>query len=87
MHSILKTQSLHTKRQEVVPKGHMPVYVGEEADKKGYFVPLSYLSHPIFHDLLLHIEQEFGFHHPMGGLMITYTKEAFFSLTSALHRR
>jgi len=87
MHSILKTQSLHTKRQEVVPKGHILVYIGEEIDKKRYFVPLSYLSHPIFKDLLLRAKEEFGFQHPMGGLMIPCTEEAFFSLTSALNRR
>ena len=85
MHSILKAQSLYTKKQEVVPKGDIPAYVGEEADKKRYFVPLSYLSHPIFQDLLLHAEEEFGFHHPMGGLTIPCTEEAFFSLTSALN--
>ncbi|KAL2925019.1 Auxin-responsive protein SAUR21 [Bienertia sinuspersici] len=37
-----------TKNQQVVPKGYIPIYVGEQADKKRYVVPLSYLSHPVF---------------------------------------
>ena len=82
---ILKQQSLHAKKQEAVPKGHIPVYVGDEAEKKRYVVPLSYLNHPAFQDLLLRSEEEFGFHHPMGGLTIPCTEEAFFNLTSSLN--
>ncbi|KAL2925009.1 Auxin-responsive protein SAUR50 [Bienertia sinuspersici] len=55
-----------TKNQQVVPKGHVPVYVGEQADKKKrYVVPLSYLSHPTFQVLLQRAEEQFGFNHPM----------------------
>ena len=84
---IVKQQPLLTKKGKPVPKGYIPVYVGDEADKKKYVVPLSYLSHPAFQDLLLHAEEEFGFSHPMGGLTHTLpcTQEAFFNITSALH--
>ncbi|KAF6139951.1 hypothetical protein GIB67_023047 [Kingdonia uniflora] len=39
-----------------------------ESQKKRFTVPLSYLSHPSFQDLLSRAEEEFGFNHPMGGL-------------------
>ena len=79
----VKQQSLHAKKQEAVPKGHIPVYIGDEAEKKRYLVPLSYLSHPAFQDLLHRAEEEFGFNHPMGGLTIPCTEETFFNLISA----
>uniref|UniRef100_A0A803LPJ7 Uncharacterized protein n=1 Tax=Chenopodium quinoa TaxID=63459 RepID=A0A803LPJ7_CHEQI len=72
------------KSQQVVPKGHIPVYVGKQADKKRYVVPVCYLNHPAFQDLLRSAEEEFGFHHPMGGLTIPCTPETFFKLTSEL---
>ncbi|KAL0764006.1 hypothetical protein Bca101_080157 [Brassica carinata] len=50
-----------------VPKGHFPVYVGENRTR--YIVPITFLSHPEFLILLQQAEEEFGFHH-MGGLTI-----------------
>ncbi|CAN0902464.1 Auxin-responsive protein SAUR20 [Linum grandiflorum] len=52
-----------------VPKGFLAVYVGE-TQKKRFVVPVSYLSQPLFQDLLSMAEEEFGFDHPMGGLTI-----------------
>ncbi|CAN1143138.1 Auxin-responsive protein SAUR20 [Linum perenne] len=52
-----------------VPKGFLAVYIGE-TQKKRFVVPLSYLSQPLFQDLLSMAEEEFGFEHPMGGLTI-----------------
>ncbi|XP_057545716.1 auxin-responsive protein SAUR21-like [Amaranthus tricolor] len=72
------------KSQQVVPKGHIPVYVGEQADKKRYVVPLTFLSHPTFQELLQRAEEEFGFNHPLGGLTIPCSEEMFFGLTSEL---
>ncbi|XP_019055014.1 PREDICTED: auxin-responsive protein SAUR23-like [Nelumbo nucifera] len=66
-----------------VPKGHFAVYVGE-AQKKRFIVPISYLSHPSFQDLLGQAEEEFGFHHPMGGLTIPCKEDQFLDLTSRL---
>ena len=82
---ILKQQVIHAKKEEAVPKGHIPVYVGDDAEKKRYVVPLSYLSHSAFQDLLLRAEEEFGFHHRMGGLTIPCTEETFFNLMSTLN--
>ncbi|KAF6139151.1 hypothetical protein GIB67_002413 [Kingdonia uniflora] len=52
-----------------VPKGHLAVYVGENKKKRAV-VPLSYLKHPSFQDLLSRVEEEFGFNHSIGGLTI-----------------
>ncbi|KAB1207562.1 Auxin-induced protein X10A [Morella rubra] len=52
-----------------VPKGYLPVYVGE-SQKKRFVIPISYLSQPSFQDLLSQAEEEYGYSHPMGGLTI-----------------
>lgn len=79
-----KLQSLLTKHQSDVPKGHFAVYVGE-MEKKRYVVPISYLNHPSFQDLLRQAEEEFGYDHPMGGLTIPCNEDAFVNITSRLN--
>lgn len=59
-----------------VPKGHFAVYVGE-SQKKRFTVPVSYLKHPSFQNLLSQAEEEFGFNHPMGGLTIPCSEQVF----------
>lgn len=76
-------QHLHSRNHSNVPKGHIVVYVGE-AQKKRFVVPISYLNHPSFVDLLNRAEEEFGYNHPMGGLTIPCKEEAFITLTSQL---
>ncbi|CAI0438320.1 unnamed protein product [Linum tenue] len=67
-----------------VPKGHVAVYVGEvEMMMKRFVVPISYLSHPTFQDLLRKAEEEFGFDHPMGGLTIPCREDAFIDLLAS----
>ncbi|OVA12638.1 Auxin-induced protein [Macleaya cordata] len=87
---ILKLQSLLIRNQLSpaapivdVPKGHCAVYVGE-SEKRRFVVPVSYLNHPSFQDLLSCAEEEFGFDHPMGGLTIPCKEAAFVALTSRL---
>ncbi|MED6208336.1 Auxin-responsive protein saur21 [Stylosanthes scabra] len=83
---IFKSTSQHLQggnQSNVVPKGHIAVYVGE-LQKKRFVVPISYLSHPLFVDLLDRAEEEFGFNHPMGGLTIPCKEDAFINLTSQL---
>ncbi|KAK9108998.1 hypothetical protein Sjap_017058 [Stephania japonica] len=67
-----------------IPKGHLGVYVGE-MQKKRFVVPISYLSHPSFQDLLSQAEDEFGFDHPMGGLTILCSEDAFIRLADHLN--
>ncbi|TYJ00619.1 hypothetical protein E1A91_A13G097300v1 [Gossypium mustelinum] len=66
-----------------VPKGHIAVYVGE-GNRKRFVIPVSYLNHPLFQDLLNRAEEELGFNHPMGGLTIPCSEEYFISLTTVL---
>ena len=73
-----------SKNQQVVPKGYIPIYVGDGVDTQRFQVPVSYLNHPTFQDLLQQAEQEFGFNHPMGGLTIPCSSETFLQLTSEL---
>ncbi|XP_061342067.1 auxin-responsive protein SAUR21-like [Gastrolobium bilobum] len=78
-----QAQHLHSGNQSNVPKGHIAVYVGE-LQKKRFVVPISYLNHPSFLNLLNRAEEEFGFNHPMGGLTIPCEEDAFINLTSQL---
>ncbi|KAL8051234.1 hypothetical protein ABFX02_06G134100 [Erythranthe guttata] len=71
------------KRSNEVPKGHLAVYVGQN-EKKCFVIPLSYLNHPSFQELLFQAEEEFGFNHLMGGLTIPCSEESFIHLTSHL---
>ncbi|XP_055814732.1 auxin-responsive protein SAUR50-like [Solanum dulcamara] len=83
---ILKKCSSLVKKHEHqlpfdVPKGHFPVYVGENRTR--YIVPISCLTHPGFQCLLRCSEEEFGFDHDMG-LTIPCEEFIFQSLTSML---
>ncbi|XP_022944376.1 auxin-responsive protein SAUR21-like [Cucurbita moschata] len=82
---ILKMQAISARNQFNVPKGHIAVYVGE-IQRKRFVVPISYLKHPCFVDLLNRSEEEFGFCHPMGGLTIPCREDAFLNLAARLPR-
>ncbi|KAL9173828.1 hypothetical protein ABFS82_02G015100 [Erythranthe guttata] len=82
---ILRRSLSNERRSVEVPKGHFAVYVGQN-EKKRFVVPLSYLNHPSFQELLCQAEEEFGFHHPMGGLTIPCSEDLFVDLTSRLSR-
>ncbi|KAK6253785.1 hypothetical protein QUC31_015505 [Theobroma cacao] len=72
-----------TDHTTVVPKGHFAVYIGE-AEKKRFVVPISFLKHPSFQNLLSQAEEEYGFNHPMGALTIPCCEEAFLDLICGL---
>ncbi|XP_021738768.1 auxin-induced protein X15-like [Chenopodium quinoa] len=81
---ILKIHSsLNRNQQKSVPKGHIAVYVGDE-EMKRHVVPLSFLRHPSFLDLLHRAEEEFEYNHPMGGLTIPCSEQIFNDLTARL---
>ena len=65
------------------PKGYLAVYVGEKM--KRFVIPVSYLNHPSFQDLLSQAEEEFGYDHPMGGLTIPCNEDVFQHITSCLN--
>uniref|UniRef100_M0ZMU4 Auxin-induced SAUR n=1 Tax=Solanum tuberosum TaxID=4113 RepID=M0ZMU4_SOLTU len=68
-----------------VPKGHFAVYVGKSR-RRDFVIPISFLSQPLFQDLLSQAEEEFGFDHPMGGVTIPCSEDVFVDLTSHLNR-
>ncbi|TYI46504.1 hypothetical protein E1A91_D13G111900v1 [Gossypium mustelinum] len=76
-------RTLSSSETTTVPKGHFAVYVGE-AERKRFVVPLSFLKHPSFQNLLSQAEEEYGFNHPMGALTVPYNEEAFIELTCNL---
>ncbi|KAL8556279.1 hypothetical protein ACS0TY_003916 [Phlomoides rotata] len=87
----MSRRSLSSERRSAssgadVPKGHLAVYIGEN-EKKRFEIPVSYLNYPTFHELLFQAEEEFGFHHPTGGLTIPCGQDLFVDLISDLSRR
>ncbi|AES89355.1 putative small auxin-up RNA [Medicago truncatula] len=66
-----------------VPKGYLAVYVGDRMRR--FVIPVSYLNQPSFQELLNQTEEEFGYDHPMGGLTIPCSEDAFLELTSHLN--
>ncbi|XP_071700668.1 auxin-responsive protein SAUR21-like [Rutidosis leptorrhynchoides] len=78
-----KLQAVRSRNKLDVPKGYLAVYVGE-IQKTRFVVPLSYLEHPLFQDLLRQSEEEFGFDHPMGGLTIRCQEVVFTNIISRL---
>ncbi|CAI0438334.1 unnamed protein product [Linum tenue] len=69
-----------------VPKGHIAVYLSGDDDHhqmKRFVVPISYLNHPMFGELLDMAEAEFGFHHSMGALTLPCDEDSFLHLISS----
>ncbi|KAL7090768.1 hypothetical protein ACP275_12G062000 [Erythranthe tilingii] len=85
IHKMLRRSLSAEKKSTEVPKVHLAVYVGEN-EKKRFVIPLSYLKNHLFQELLCQAEEEFGFHHPTGGLTIPCSEELFIDLTSHLSR-
>ncbi|XP_047940442.1 auxin-induced protein 15A-like [Salvia hispanica] len=83
---ILRRSLSNERRSAEVPKGHVAVYVGDN-EKKRFVIPVAYLNHPSFQELLFQAEEEFGFHHPMGGLTIPCSEDLFVDFISCLSRR
>ena len=67
-----------------VPKGYFAVYI--ETQKKRFVVPISYLSQPLFQDLLSQAKEEYEYNHPIGGLTIPCREYIFLDLTSQLSK-
>ncbi|KAL3621341.1 hypothetical protein CASFOL_036253 [Castilleja foliolosa] len=82
---MLKRSLSNERRSNEVPKGYFAVYVGLN-EKKRFVIPVSYLNHSSFQELLFQAEEEYGFEHPMGGLTIPCTEDLFVNLTSYLSR-
>lgn len=70
-----------------VPRGHFAVYVGDKDDEymRRFVVPISYLKQPMFQALLSLAEEEFGFEHPMGNIVIPCPIRYFVTLISCFN--
>ncbi|KAK9184561.1 hypothetical protein WN943_024911 [Citrus x changshan-huyou] len=55
----------------------------KQALRRALMVPEA-STHPSFQKLLSQAEEEFGFHHPLGGLTIPCSEEIFMDLTCRL---
>ncbi|CAK8576675.1 unnamed protein product [Lathyrus sativus] len=64
-------------------RGYVAVYVGEK--QKQFLIPISYLTQPLFQELLSQAEEEFGYDHPMGGLTIPCTEDVFQNIRCGLN--
>ncbi|XP_012480429.1 auxin-induced protein 15A [Gossypium raimondii] len=73
----------HIVGSKKVPKGYFAVYVGE--NQKRFVIPVSFLSQPLFQDLLGMSQEEFGYSHPTGGLAIPCNEDIFLDVTSRLN--
>ncbi|KAL8556256.1 hypothetical protein ACS0TY_003893 [Phlomoides rotata] len=82
---LISTEDKSERRSAEVPKGHFAVYVGEN-EKKRFVISVSYLNDSSFQDLLYQAEEEFGFHHSMGGLTIPCSQDLFIDLISGFSR-
>lgn len=82
----MRFRQLLTRSQGVsaIPKGYCAVYVGE-SQKKRFVIPITCLNQPCFQDLLRKTDEEFGYHHPMGGLTIHCRHDFFTNLISHLN--
>ncbi|XP_058733612.1 auxin-induced protein 15A-like [Vicia villosa] len=82
--SIIRKSSSSSKAVDM-RKGCFTVYVGEEM--KRFLIPISYLNHNSFQELLSQAEEQFGYNHPMGGLTIPCGEDLFLDITSRLSWR
>ncbi|KAL8233081.1 hypothetical protein R6Q57_002859 [Mikania cordata] len=54
----------HGMKKDKIPKGCMTVTVGhEDEEQKRFIIPVMYLNHPLFMELLKEGEDEYGFHY------------------------
>ncbi|KAF8013580.1 hypothetical protein BT93_I1433 [Corymbia citriodora subsp. variegata] len=78
------TRGQELGNQSEVPKCHVVVYV-DEAQRKRFLDPVSFLNHPSFQELLLRAGEEYGFEHPTGRPTIPCREEASIDLATQLH--
>ncbi|GAB2218144.1 hypothetical protein Droror1_Dr00001362 [Drosera rotundifolia] len=68
-----------------MPRGHFAIYVGNNEEKKRFVVPISYLKHPLFQQLLRKAEEEFGYDYGEGGVTVPCSEYYFNDLLSRIH--
>ncbi|KAJ4826195.1 hypothetical protein Tsubulata_023784 [Turnera subulata] len=72
------SSSMKNTNKPAVPKGFLPVYVGEgEYCKRRFVIPMSCLSMPEFKAFLDRAAEEFGYEHQGGGLHFPCHEQQF----------
>ncbi|GMP70708.1 hypothetical protein CsSME_00029443 [Camellia sinensis var. sinensis] len=53
----------HHGKEEVkdIPKGFLAIMVGQGEEQQRFIIPVMYLNHPLFMELLKEAEEEYGF--------------------------
>jgi SAUR family protein len=51
----------HHEKNKDIPKGYLAVMVGQGEEQQKFVIPLFYLNHPLFMQLLKEAEEEYGF--------------------------
>ncbi|KAI4355288.1 hypothetical protein L6164_004077 [Bauhinia variegata] len=68
-------------REEVIPKklpkGCLAIKVGQGEEQQRIVVPVLYLNHPLFAELLKEAEEEYGFEYHQGTITIPCQMEDF----------
>ncbi|PRQ18860.1 putative small auxin-up RNA [Rosa chinensis] len=69
-----------------IPKGHFVVYVGvlDRARRNDLWFQYHICTNLLVQNLLSQAEEEFGYHHPMGGITIPCSQDTFLDVTSRL---
>ncbi|KAL1329290.1 hypothetical protein HN51_046415 [Arachis hypogaea] len=48
-------------KDAIIPKGYLPIKVGHGEEQEKIVMPVMYLNHPLFSQLLKEAEEEYGF--------------------------
>lgn len=60
-HILQHTQQHNRKEVRDIPKGCLAILVGQGEEQQRFVVPVMYLNHPLFMQLLKEAEDEYGF--------------------------
>ncbi|XP_041011963.1 auxin-responsive protein SAUR32-like [Juglans microcarpa x Juglans regia] len=61
-HLHFQHQRLHEKKElKDIPKGCLAILVGQGEEQERFVIPVIYINHPLFIQLLKEAEEEFGF--------------------------
>ncbi|KAL3846093.1 hypothetical protein ACJIZ3_003496 [Penstemon smallii] len=69
-----------------IPKGCLAVTVGQEEELRRFVIPVMYVNHPLFMELLKEAEEEFGFKYPKGPIRIPCQVEEFCEIRGLIDR-
>ncbi|QCE02516.1 SAUR family protein [Vigna unguiculata] len=79
----------HPQRKKVVirdiPKGFLPIKVGQGEEQEKIVMPVMYLNHPLFSRLLKEAEEEYGFHQ-QGTMIIPCHVKDFRYVQDLIHK-